>query len=302
MKTVLKNGNVFYQNKIQKLDVEIDGETISQIGHDLDGENIIDCTDLLVTPGFVDLHVHLREPGFEHKGTIKTETLSAKYGGYTHIVAMANTNPCMDDKETIEDFIQRVQKDSSIHTYTYSAITKDLKGQELVDFKENNAFDIVQGFSDDGKGVQSKEMMAKAEKLGKNLYLPIDTTVADGFPNPIDAEIEVSCEKFAEAVKTAKTVVWNGPMGVFENPILAKGTIAVAQALADTDATTIIGGGDSAAAVNQLGFADKMTHISTGGGASLEFLEGKELRQIIIALKYLIFNTLYKQNVKKEGY
>lgn len=74
MKTVLKNGNVFYQNKIQKLDVEIDGETISQIGHDLDGENIIDCTDLLVTPGFVDLHVHLREPGFEHKGTIKTET------------------------------------------------------------------------------------------------------------------------------------------------------------------------------------------------------------------------------------
>lgn len=111
-------------------------KSISQIGHDLDGENIIDCTDLLVTPGFVDLHVHLREPGFEHKGTIKTETLSAKYGGYTHIVAMANTNPCMDDKETIEDFIQRVQKDSSIHTYTYSAITKDLKGQELVVLKK----------------------------------------------------------------------------------------------------------------------------------------------------------------------
>ena len=132
MKTVLKNGNVFYQNKIQKLDVEIDGEIISRIGKKLDGENVIDCTDLLVTPGFVDLHVHLREPGFEHKGTIKTETLSAKYGGYTHIVAMANTNPCMDDKETIEDFIQRVKKDSSIHTYTYSAITKDLKGQELV--------------------------------------------------------------------------------------------------------------------------------------------------------------------------
>ena len=143
----------------------------------------------------------------------------------------------------------------------------------------------------------------KAQKLGKNLYLPIDTTVADGFPNPIDAEIEVSvvaadaipadkegldigpatCEKFAEAVKTAKTVVWNGPMGVFENPILAKGTIAVAQALADTDATTIIGGGDSAAAVNQLGFADKMTHISTGGGASLEFLEGKDLPGVVAA-------------------
>ena len=156
---------------------------------------------------------------------------------------------------------------------------------------------------DDEKIDYCKEMMAKAEKLGKNLYLPIDTTVADGFPNPIDAEIEVSvvaadaipadkegldigpatCEKFAEAVKTAKTVVWNGPMGVFENPILAKGTIAVAQALADTDATTIIGGGDSAAAVNQLGFADKMTHISTGGGASLEFLEGKDLPGVVAA-------------------
>ena len=303
MKTVLKNGNVFYQNKIQKLDVEIDGETISQIGHDLDGENIIDCTDLLVTPGFVDLHVHLREPGFEHKGTIKTETLSAKYGGYTHIVAMANTNPCMDDKETIEDFIQRVQKDSSIHTYTYSAITKDLKGQELVDFKENNAFDIVQGFSDDGKGVQSKEMMEKAESLGKKLLLPVDSVMVDAFPNPIDAEIPTyvydadamaadkeacdigpkTIELYAEAVKTAKTVVWNGPMGVFENPILAAGTKAVAAALAETDATTIIGGGDSAAAVNQLGYGDKMSHISTGGGASLEFLEGKELPGVAAA-------------------
>ena len=92
-----------------------------------------------------------------------------------------------------------------------------------------------------------------------------------------------SAEMFADAVKTAKTVVWNGPMGVFENPILAKGTIAVAKSLAETDATTIIGGGDSAAAVNQLGFGDKMTHISTGGGASLEFLEGKELPGVAAA-------------------
>ena len=164
-------------------------------------------------------------------------------------------------------------------------------------FLKAQGLEVGKSLVDDEKIDYCKEMMAKAEKLGKNLYLPIDTTVADGFPNPIDAEIEVSvvaadaipadkegldigpatCEKFAEAVKTAKTVVWNGPMGVFENPILAKGTIAVAQALADTDATTIIGGGDSAAAVNQLGFADKMTHISTGGGASLEFLEGKTL-------------------------
>ena len=150
---------------------------------------------------------------------------------------------------------------------------------------------------DDTKIDYCKEMMAKAEKLGKKLLLPIDTTIAAGFPDPIDAEIEVKVvdsdkipadmegldigtktqKLFADAVKSAKTVVWNGPMGVFENPTLAKGTIAVAKALADTDATTIIGGGDSAAAVIQLGFADKMSHISTGGGASMEFLEGKEL-------------------------
>ena len=170
-------------------------------------------------------------------------------------------------------------------------------------FLKAQGLEVGKSLVDDEKIDYCKEMMAKAEKLGKNLYLPIDTTVADGFPNPIDAEIEVSvvaadaipadkegldigpatCEKFAEAVKTAKTVVWNGPMGVFENPILAKGTIAVAQALADTDATTIIGGGDSAAAVNHLGFADKMTHISTGGGASLEFLEGKDLPGVVAA-------------------
>ena len=170
-------------------------------------------------------------------------------------------------------------------------------------FLKAQGLEVGKSLVDDEKIDYCKEMMAKAEKLGKNLYLPIDTTVADGFPNPIDAEIEVSvvaadaipadkegldigpatCEKFAEAVKTANTVVWNGPMGVFENPILAKGTIAVAQALADTDATTIIGGGDSAAAVNQLGFADKMTHISTGGGASLEFLEGKDLPGVVAA-------------------
>lgn len=170
-------------------------------------------------------------------------------------------------------------------------------------FLKAQGLEVGKSLVDDEKIDYCKEMMAKAEKLGKKLYLPIDTTVAAEFPNPIDAEIEVSvvpsdaipadkegldigtatCEKFAEAVKTAKTVVWNGPMGVFENPTLAKGTIAVAQALADTDATTIIGGGDSAAAVNQLGFADKMTHISTGGGASLEFLEGKDLPGVVAA-------------------
>ena len=155
---------------------------------------------------------------------------------------------------------------------------------------------IGQSLVDDSKLDYCKEMMEKAEKLGKKLLLPIDTTIAKSFPDPIDGPIEVSvvssdaipddmqgldigpktAELYADAVKTAKTVVWNGPMGVFENPTLAAGTIAVAKALAETEATTIIGGGDSAAAVNQLGFGDKMSHISTGGGASLEFLPYRE--------------------------
>ena len=156
---------------------------------------------------------------------------------------------------------------------------------------------------DDSKLDYCLDMMKKAEELGKKILLPIDTVAADGFPDPIDAEIETMIvptnaipddkegldigpktrELFADAVKNAKTVVWNGPMGVSENPCLAAGTIAVAKALADTDATTIIGGGDSAAAVNNLGFGDKMTHISTGGGASLEFLEGKDLPGVVAA-------------------
>ena len=142
-----------------------------------------------------------------------------------------------------------------------------------------------------------KQMLQKAEEKGVKLLLPVDTVVAAGFPSPIDAPIDVKTvavdaipddmegldigektrELFASAVASAKTVVWNGPMGVFENPTLAKGTIAVAQALADSGATTIVGGGDSAAACEQLGYADRITHISTGGGASLEFLEGLEL-------------------------
>lgn len=142
-----------------------------------------------------------------------------------------------------------------------------------------------------------RDMLKKAEEKGVKLLLPTDAVVAASFPDPIDAPIAVEIvdanaipadkmgldigpktrELFANAVKAAKTVVWNGPMGVFENPVLAEGTKAVAAAMAETDATTVIGGGDSAAAVIQLGYADKMTHISTGGGASLEYLEGKVL-------------------------
>ncbi|MBQ4490313.1 MAG: phosphoglycerate kinase [Pyramidobacter sp.] len=164
--------------------------------------------------------------------------------------------------------------------------------------------EVGQSLVDDTKIDYCKEMIDKAQAKGKQLLLPVDMVVAKSFPDPIDnASIEVSCVKsdaipsdsqgldigeetkklYADAVKNAKTVVWNGPMGVFENPVLAAGTKAVAEALAKTDATTIIGGGDSAAAVNQMGLADKMSHISTGGGASLEFLEGKELPGVYAA-------------------
>ncbi len=170
-------------------------------------------------------------------------------------------------------------------------------------FLKAQGYEIGKSLVDDSKLDYCKEMMDKAEKLGKKLLLPVDSATITDFPNPIDAPVEVevydadkmpadregcdigpkTSEMFADAVKSAKTVVWNGPMGVFENPTLAKGTIAVAKSLAETDATTIIGGGDSAAAVNQLGFGDKMSHISTGGGASLEFLEGKELPGVAAA-------------------
>jgi len=170
-------------------------------------------------------------------------------------------------------------------------------------FQKAKGYETGTSLLDETKIDYCKEMMDKAEQLGKKLLLPVDTIVADAFPDPIDAEIPVEAVAadaipadkmgldigpktqalYADAVKSAKTVVWNGPMGVFENPILAAGTIAVAKALAETDATTIIGGGDSAAAVNQLGFGAQMTHISTGGGASLEFLEGKELPGVAAA-------------------
>ena len=164
-------------------------------------------------------------------------------------------------------------------------------------FLAAKGYSVGKSLLDNEKIDYCRDMMAKAEAKGVKLLLPVDTVVAADFPNPIDADIAVKTvaadaipddmegldigeetrKLFADAVKSAKTVVWNGPMGVFENPTLAQGTIAVAQALADSDAVTIVGGGDSAAACEQLGFADKITHISTGGGASLEFLEGKEL-------------------------
>ena len=167
-------------------------------------------------------------------------------------------------------------------SYTFAVAQGETVGNSLVDMEKVD---------------YCKEMLKKAEEKGVKIVLPVDSVVAKNFPDPIDAPLETknvltseipddmmgldigteSAKIFADAVKSAKTVVWNGPMGVSENPSLANGTVSVAKALAETDAVTIIGGGDSAAAVNNLGFGDKMSHISTGGGASLEFLEGKEL-------------------------
>ena len=170
-------------------------------------------------------------------------------------------------------------------------------------FQKAMGYEIGKSLCDDTKLDYCKEMLEKAKSMGKEILLPLDAVTIKGFPDPIDAPVECetydtedmpadregcdigpkTIELFSEKVKTAKTVLWNGPMGLFENPALAVGTEAVAKALAETDATTIIGGGDSAAAVNQMGFADKMSHISTGGGASLEFLEGKELPGVYAA-------------------
>ncbi|MBP3599765.1 MAG: phosphoglycerate kinase [Clostridia bacterium] len=164
-------------------------------------------------------------------------------------------------------------------------------------FLASKGYSVGKSLIDETKIDYCRDMMAKAEEKGVKILLPVDCAVVDSFPDPIDAPVDIeivaadaipadkesldigtkTAELYAAEVKNAKTVVWNGPMGVFENPTLAAGTLAVAKALAETDAVTVIGGGDSAAAVNNLGYGDKMTHISTGGGASLEFLEGKEL-------------------------
>ena len=170
-------------------------------------------------------------------------------------------------------------------------------------FLKAKGYETGSSLVDDTKLDYCKDMVKKAEEKGVKLLLPIDNVVIKEFPNPIDADVDATvipsdnlpadsmgvdigpktAELYASEIAKAKTVVWNGPMGVFENPTLAKGTLAVAKAMAETEAVTVIGGGDSAAAVNQLGFGDKMTHISPGGGASLEFLEGKELPGIAAA-------------------
>ena len=186
---------------------------------------------------------------------------------------------------------------SVIENLLNKADTLIIGGGMAYTFLAAKGYGVGKSLLDTEKIDYCRDMLKKAEEKGVKILLPVDCNIADHFPDPIDAPIDVktvdadkipedyegldigpkTAELFATEVKNAKTVVWNGPMGVFENPTLAAGTIAVAKSLVETDAVTVIGGGDSAAAVNTLGFGDKMTHISTGGGASLEFLEGKEL-------------------------
>ena len=199
---------------------------------------------------------------------------------------------------TIHGGAKVADKLNVIENLLKKADTLIIGGGMAYTFLKAQGIPVGDSMVDETKIDYCKDMLAQAAEKGVKILLPVDSVCAKAFPDPIDAEIETTvytketgipdgmmgldigpetAKMYAAEVKNAKTVVWNGPMGVFENPILAKGTFAVAQALADTDATTIIGGGDSAAAVNSLGFGDKMTHISTGGGASLEFLEGKVL-------------------------
>ena len=167
---LLKNASLYRNQKFENTDILIIDGKIKEIAPDIQTDICTyDLKGKMVSHNFIDIHTHLREPGFEHKETIATGSLSALYGGYGTIVAMANTFPCMDDIETIQDFQKRVEKDAYVNVYTYSAITKDLKGQELVDMAHIVEEDIVLGFSDDGKGVQSDEMMELAMQLASNI-------------------------------------------------------------------------------------------------------------------------------------
>ena len=167
---LLKNAYLYRNGHFDYVDLLVKDGIIQKIDKSIDSDvKNIDLKGNLVVHNFIDIHTHLREPGFEYKETVYTGSLSALYGGYGTIVAMANTSPCMDNVETIRDLKRRIHQDGQVNIYTYSAITKDLKGQELVCMKENLKEDIVIGFSDDGKGVQNDEMMNQAMKMAKEI-------------------------------------------------------------------------------------------------------------------------------------
>ena len=251
--------------------------------------------DLYVNDAFGTAHrAHASTEGVSHyihpsvAGYLIGKELSIMGGALEHaekpFVAILGGAKVADKISVIENLIEKVD-------------TLIIGGGMAYTFLKAKGYGVGGSLLDESRVDYCKDMMAKAEAKGVKILLPVDTVCIKEFPSPIDAPVETvvvdadkipddmqgcdigpkTCELFAETVKNAKTVIWNGPMGVFENPTLAKGTLTVAQALADSDAVTIVGGGDSAAAITQMGFADKVTHVSTGGGASMEFLEGKTL-------------------------
>ncbi len=251
--------------------------------------------EVYVNDAFGTAHrAHASTEGVSHylhpsvAGYLIGKELSVMGGALEHaekpFVAILGGAKVADKISVIENLIEKVD-------------TLIIGGGMAYTFLKAKGYGVGKSLLDESRIDYCKDMMAKAEAKGVKILLPVDTVCVNEFPSPIDAPVDTvtvdadqipdtmegcdigpkTCELFAETVKSAKTVIWNGPMGVFENPTLAKGTLAVAQALADSDAVTIVGGGDSAAAITQMGFADKVTHVSTGGGASMEFLEGKVL-------------------------
>ena len=251
--------------------------------------------EVYVNDAFGTAHrAHASTEGVSHylhpsvAGYLIGKELSVMGGALEHaekpFVAILGGAKVADKISVIENLIEKVD-------------TLIIGGGMAYTFLKAKGYGVGRSLLDESRIDYCKDMMAKAEAKGVKILLPVDTVCIKEFPSPIDAPVDTvtvdadeipddmegcdigpkSCDLFADTVRKAKTVIWNGPMGVFENPILAKGTLAVAQALADSDAVTIVGGGDSAAAITQMGFADKVTHVSTGGGASMEFLEGKTL-------------------------
>ena len=251
--------------------------------------------ELYVNDAFGTAHrAHASTEGVSHylhpsvAGYLIGKELSVMGGALEHaekpFVAILGGAKVADKISVIENLIEKVD-------------TLIIGGGMAYTFLKAKGYEVGKSLLDESRIDYCKDMMAKAEAKGVKILLPVDTVCVNAFPSPIDAPVDTvtvdadqipadmegcdigpkTCELFANTVKAAKTVIWNGPMGVFENPTLAKGTLVVAQALADSDAITIVGGGDSAAAITQMGFADKVTHVSTGGGASMEFLEGKTL-------------------------
>ena len=251
--------------------------------------------EVYVNDAFGTAHrAHASTEGVSHylhpsvAGYLIGKELSVMGGALEHaekpFVAILGGAKVADKISVIENLIEKVD-------------TLIIGGGMAYTFLKAKGYGVGKSLLDESRIDYCKDMMAKAEAKGVKILLPVDTVCIKEFPSPIDAPVDTvtvdadqipddmegcdigpkTCELFADTVKAAKTVIWNGPMGVFENPVLAKGTLVVAQALADSDAVTIVGGGDSAAAITQMGFADKVTHVSTGGGASMEFLEGTTL-------------------------